>query len=140
MITPKVIKSWLNYEYENEQYEYTGEETNTVPDKTITIQEMFDRLEAGIAVGQYMPQKGQPYYNEEQLLPNLKAMDLTAIDEMSRSIKENIEEGQQRYNMLKKEQYDREIGAAAAAQLEQRRRRETNNSGESIQPPANTTE
>lgn len=126
----------MNYSTKSHTYgEKNSGTVMTIPDKTISIKEMMRRIEAGIPLGGHMGRNKEEnaYYNDE-LLPNLKKMDLVEIDELGRSLSEELKQGQEKLSTIKKIQYEREIEERGAnrARMADREKPETIDDGGSV--------
>lgn len=75
--------------------------SKTIPDQTLSIQEIMRRYAAGL------PLEGEkvPFYDgEEEDLPDVRKMDLAEVQEMREAIADNIQASQQKLRKWKQQQ------------------------------------
>lgn len=71
----------------------------TTPDHSVSMRELVARTQRGIP----LPSQRVPVYNEEYVLPDLKGLDLTEIDEIKRNQAQNVENHKQILKGIEKE-------------------------------------
>lgn len=82
------------FNYDHTRYgEINDEPSMTVPGETMSLRDMLDRFARGMA----LPPRPEPYYNEQQQLPNLNAMDLVDRHDYLQNQKQIVDSLRQQY-------------------------------------------
>lgn len=82
------------YNYDHTRYgEINDEPSMTIPGDTMSLRDMLDRFARGMA----LPPRPEPYYNEQQQLPNLNSMDLVDRQDYLQNQKELVDLLRQQY-------------------------------------------
>jgi hypothetical protein len=79
--------------YSGSKGEINNSPSLTVPDQTLTIRELLQRHTRGLPMPSH--KLGEPMYNEDFELPDMKTLDLVERDELKMKIDEQITENQQ---------------------------------------------
>jgi hypothetical protein len=73
------------------EYEVINGKSLTIPDQTMSIEQIMKRYAAGMSLG---GTNKVPIYNGEEDVPDFKRMDLAEIEEYKRGLKQYIQERQ----------------------------------------------
>lgn len=101
-----------NYDHTKNKGELNTLPSETIPNQSMSIQEILSRWTRGL------PMTGAkvPVYNGDDLLPDLKKMDLVELDELKRSVKDGVKNAKDKLNAellkvnkLEKEQREKEL-------------------------------
>lgn len=105
------IKTTINAEFFDKKNERNTKPSMTVPDQALPMREILTRFAKGIPVG-----VKTPVYNGEELLPDIKKMDLVDIQELKEAIKDEISDlthqANHQVNQAKKKAQEEALKAA----------------------------
>ena len=75
------------FNYDHTRYgEVNSQPSMTIPNDTMSLRQMLDRYARGMA----LPERPLPYYDEENVFPNMAKMDLTERADYLESQKEKV--------------------------------------------------
>lgn len=85
------VKNWLNYDYRQQLGEVNEKPSQTVPDQTMGLKEILHRFAHGLPI----PNDKSPIYQTydggpEDVLPNVRAMDLADLQTLRESMADEI--------------------------------------------------
>jgi len=83
-----MFRNHFNYNQFKIRYEYSDKPSQTIPDQTMSVKEILSRYSRGL------PLEGNktPIYNGEEIIPDLRRMDLSEIQEMQQENQRYITE------------------------------------------------
>lgn len=97
------------------KYEVNKLPSKTVPDETMTVSELVRRFNHGLPITGNV--NGQ-FYGDEELMPDLKKMDLSEIHAMQKKVREDIAEIRERVAKARTEKFYAKLKEKYKADLE----------------------
>jgi len=91
------IKNHLTYSVEDRQQERNTQPSKTIPDQTMSVQEIMDRFARGLPID---GAKLAIYHGEEDDMPDLERMDLSEKHELLEAARKEVEEQRKKLNRM----------------------------------------
>lgn len=92
------VKNSLTAPYFKPKHQKFTQASQTIPDQSLTMRQLFDRYAKGLP----LEAKDPVYYGEDDEIPDFKKMDLTEIDEYKKNLSADIEEKLEKSKRRKK--------------------------------------
>lgn len=83
----KKVNNWLNYDHENHIGEINTLPSLTVPDQSMSVQEILDRYARGLPIGG----SRVPIFDEEDDMPDTTHMDLADIQMLKETYADELQ-------------------------------------------------